>query len=136
MNDQEEAFIRRFVTEEKQERYIGFLSKPQTRRKFLSELYHRLAVRRSLSEEVPSNQRSVEKVQQSLLEKGATSDVYVISPASDIDQRWMSLTEALRLVIDDCTEAIVCCKLGELAFYRSEDSAWILLYETGKARVG
>lgn len=135
MIDQEEAFIRRFVIEEKQRRYIGFLSKSQTRGKFLSELYHRLAVRGSLAEEVRSNQRTVEKVEASFLEKGAMSDVYVISPDSDIDQRWMSLTVALRIVIDDCTEAVVCCKLGELAFYRSEDSAWIFYYDKGSLKV-
>ena len=136
MIDQEEAFIRRFVIEEKRQRYLGFLSRSRTRYKFLSELYHRLAVKGSLSEEVRSNQRTFEKVKARLLEKGAMSEVYVISPASDMDQQWMSLDEALRIVIDECSKAIVCCKLGELAYYRSEDSAWILYYGKSKAREG
>ena len=134
MIDQQEAFIRRFIVEEKQQRYLGFLSKSTTRGKFLSELYHSLAIKASLAVEVPSKERFVEKVEQRLREKGAGDKVYVVSPNSDCDRQWMSLTEALRITIDDTTEAIVCCTLGELAFYRSEDTAWILFNAKRKSR--
>jgi hypothetical protein len=37
---EEQAFIKKFVIKDKQERYLGFLSKDKTRRKFMDALYH------------------------------------------------------------------------------------------------
>jgi hypothetical protein len=125
MNDHEEAFVRAFIVKERQERYRGFLSTPRHRQKLLRELYHRLAINPSLAVEVHSRDRTVEKVESRLRAKGAPSEVYVISPSSDLDQRWLTLTAALEETHAG-SAAIVCCTLGELAFYRSEESAWIL----------
>ncbi len=133
MNDQEEAFVRRFIIEEKQARYIGFLSKPRTRGKFLSELYHRLAFKNSLAVKVPSNACTAVNVEKLLRQKGAGSDAYVMSPDREIDQQWHLLSEALEVVLSTSTEAIVCCQLGELAFYKSETSDWILHHPKRKA---
>ena len=93
MNDQEEAFIRRFIIEEKQQRYMGFLSKAETRRRFLSELYYRLAFRTSLAEEVSSKERTVQKVELRLLGKRARAEVYMISPNSGVDQCFNNCVE-------------------------------------------
>lgn len=126
MNEQEEAFVRSFIIEQKQERYLGFLSKPDKRGKFQADLYHRLAFKSNLAEEVPSNQRRVEKVEQRLRQLGSGELVYVISVHDDLDQQWRSLSEVLEEILSMSIEAILCCLPGELAFYKSEDSAWIL----------
>lgn len=132
MNEQEEALIRSFIIEQKQERYLGFLSNPRKRGKFQAELYHRLAFKSSLAIEVPSNQQFAKNVVPRLREMGSNELVYVISAINELDQQWRSLSEVVEEILSMSTEAIVCCRLGELAFYKSEDSAWILHREKQK----
>jgi hypothetical protein len=135
MNEREEAFVRRFIIEAKQQRYLGFLSNPKLRRKFLNELYHRLLFKSSLAIGVPNRDSFPERLERLLRVKWAGSNVYVISPSSNLDQRWMPLREALDEMYESDAEAIGCCRLGELAYYKSEDGAWVLQYDGRKPHV-
>lgn len=125
MEAQEEAFVKRFIAADTQERYLHFLSKPKTRGKFLSEFYHRLAIKGSLATEIASRDRKVAYVEAQLRKLRTPSQVYVMSPYPDFDQKWFPLTEALEKILPGY-EAVICCLPGELAFYLSEDNAYIL----------
>lgn len=126
IHEQEEAFVRHFIVAYKQERYLHFLSKPKTRGKFLSELYHRLAIKGALAAELPPVKRAVIEVQQRLQILGAETIAYVISPYDRLDQKWLPLTDVLTDILSTGTEAILCCITGQLAFVQTEDSAYIL----------
>jgi hypothetical protein len=126
IDENEEAFVKRFIEADKQERYLGFLSKPKTRDKFLNELYHHLAIKGSLATEIAAKHRRPDYIETQLLQRGAGPQAYVFSPSDRFDQKWLPLTEVLEEILSQDLEAIVCCVPGELAFYLSEDCAYIL----------
>ncbi len=126
MNEEEKAFIKAFIYEDKQERYLGFIASPKRRVKFLNEFYHRLEFRPSFAEEIHNRDQSVEYIAGKLEEKGSTPQVYVISPNHRFDERWLDIKEALKLILSDGTGSVACCRTGELAFLKNDDGAWIL----------
>lgn len=136
MDDQEEAFVRSFICEEKRERYLGFIASPKNRVKFLKDFYHDLlpAICCPLMERVPNRDRKVDFVVQKLKEKGSKAEVYLISPNDQLDQRWLSLEEAITVMFGDGMGSLACCLKGELAFFHSETSVWILHRPKPKAR--
>ena len=129
---QEEDFVKRFIAESKQERYLQFLSKPKTRGKFLNDLYHRLMLKESFVNELLPGERTIENVGQRLQMLGSGIQVYVISPYERLDQQWFALPDILTDILSTGTEAIVCCLPGQLAFVQTEDSAYILHYQPRK----
>jgi len=133
VHEEEKAFVKRFIAANRQDRYLLFLSQEKMRGKFLSELYHRLAFRDSLATRVLPRDQTV--VEQRLLALGSRAEVYVLSPAHRLDQQWHSLTDVLDDILSTSTEAIVCCLRGELAFYKSENGAYILHYHPNKPTV-
>ena len=128
VNDQEEAFVKTFICEEKRERYLGFIASPKNRVKFLKDFYHNLlpAICCSQMERVPNRDQRVDLVAQKLKEKGSTAEVYLVSPNDQLDQRWISLEEAITVMFGDGMGSLACCLKGELAFFHSETSVWIL----------
>jgi len=75
---------------------------------------------------VSSKNRQPEYVEAKLRQQGAGDLAYVISPYDQFDQKWLPLTEVLEGVLPRNWESIVCCLPGKLAFYLSEDTAYIL----------
>ena len=51
--DIEQTFINKFVIKDKQERYLTFLAKDKTRKKFITELYHFNDFNWKLFQEIP-----------------------------------------------------------------------------------
>jgi len=133
VHEQEEAFVKRFIVESKQDRYLHFLSKPTTRKKFLGELYHSLAINGSWATELLPRERTVTQVEQKLRSLGSGSLAYIISPQGRLDGQWLALTDVLTDILGTASEAIVCCLPGHLAFFLSEDSAYILHYPPRKS---
>ena len=112
--------------EYKQDRYLHFLSKPKNRAKFLYELYHCLAIKGSLATELPAKYRQPNYVEPQLRQRGAGDLAYVLSPDDKFDQKWLPLHDVLEEILPNYGVAIVCCLPGKLAFYLSEDTAYIL----------
>ncbi len=132
VHEEEEAFVKRFVAVSKQDRYLFFLSKQKTRKKFLSELYHSLAIKGSLATEIlprDIGDACIERLQK----LGSREQVYIISPYSRLDQQWLPLTEVVTKITASGSEAILCCLPGELAFFQSEDAAYILYYKSSNS---
>lgn len=129
IHKEEETFVKQFIVEYKQERYLFFLSKPATRGKFLNELYHNLAIKENWAAELASRELDPTPVAHRLRAYGAGSQAYVISPNDKLDGKWLELEEVLLEIIENDSAAILCCVTGKLAFYQSEDSAYILHYK-------
>jgi len=129
IHKEEEAFVQRFIVEDKQERYLFFLSKPATRNKFLSELYHNLVINEKWTTELASRELDPTQVAQRLRAYGAGSQAYVTSPDDQLDGKWLELEKVLSEIIENDSAAILCCVTGKLAFYQSEDCAYILHYK-------
>ncbi|MBC7529524.1 MAG: hypothetical protein H7308_18505, partial [Chthonomonadaceae bacterium] len=64
MDNQEEAFIKTFIAEDKQERYLGFIKSSKRRNKFLDDFHHSIILRGAFAVEIPNRERSVEAVEQ------------------------------------------------------------------------
>ncbi len=117
MNEEEVAFINSFIIDDKKQRYLKFIEKQKHRDKFLNEFYHRLAIRYSLCTEILNKDKNSVNLIDVLKRKGSRSRVYVMSPYSDLDQKWTELEEIIEEVCKTGKEVVICCTLGELAYY-------------------
>ena len=89
------AVIKKFVTKDKQDRYIQFLSSNKTRKKFLNVLPHFKDFKWNLFEEL-SNEHDILSKLQALNFK--VNDCYVISEDSEIDEKILSIKEVLNKI--------------------------------------
>jgi hypothetical protein len=86
--------IKRFVSKEKQSRYIQFVSSEKTRSKFVFDLPHFNAFKWELLDEVHKDEaQEIEKRLKALNIKA--KECYVISENPDIDQKIMPFEEVL-----------------------------------------
>ena len=73
VHEEEKAFVKRFIAANRQDRYLLFLSQEKSRGKFLSELYHRLALKGSLATELSHKELlSADAIEQRLLALGSS----------------------------------------------------------------
>lgn len=122
----EEAAIRAFVTPDRQDRYLVFLSNPKGRAKFTAELAHFRALNIKYARTIPPNQQNAPSVAGLLRSKGAGSQCWVISEDPKVDARQMDLETALRATIGRGMGTIISCVPGRLAYFENEDSRYIL----------
>jgi hypothetical protein len=86
--------IKKFVTKDKQPRYLQFISSDRTRSRFVSELPHFNHFKWELFDEVHKNE--AQEIQQRLNAMNIKmKDCYVISENPDIDQKVLPFDEAL-----------------------------------------
>ena len=130
---QEQAFVRAFITLDKQERYLQLLAAPKRRRKILNELYHSLSLIGARTTRIAPRDHSAEAVEKVLRQKGAGQTCYLISPEPELDQQEMALREVLDLLIYQDRVAVACCLSGRLAYYKSELDGYILEHRPDRA---
>ncbi|RYE54017.1 MAG: hypothetical protein EOP48_13160 [Sphingobacteriales bacterium] len=97
-SEQEELLIANFIVKEKQDRYLGFLTKENTRRKFTKELYHFKHFNWSLFQEIPGDQNAADIIL-SKLNKKPTPNCYVISVDPEYDGKLLSVDEVITNII-------------------------------------
>lgn len=116
------VFVDMFIVPEKRERYKTFLANSKRRKEILQRLYHALVsdLIPSLRTPVHNAQKTVDSVEQMLIQRGAGSVCHVISPDRDIDGKEFTLRQALETIIEDDCEAVVCCIPPRVAFYKPE----------------
>ena len=136
MNEQEEAFIKAFITPDKRERYLRFVASPKRRDKFLNDFYHNIIFDVGVGIELSNLNLSLENVETWLRERGAGDQAYIISPSDKVDRQWFPLSEILFFLASRGIPGIVCCKIGELAFFLSEEDAWLLHQPKTKTSTG
>jgi hypothetical protein len=96
---QEQTLIKKFITKDKQERYLTFLSKDKTRKKFTDELYHFNDFDWKLFREIPGGENEVQTVVLKVKSNKNISTCSVISAHPEYDGKVMLVEEAIKNAI-------------------------------------
>jgi hypothetical protein len=119
MNTQLEIeVLEKFVRKEKQSRYKQFISSDKNRRKFVRELSHFKDFKLEMFEEIKDNQGDIILRQLKLI-KGDRNNCYVISENAVIDQKQLSIEEAISFLDSDLATILVFGK-AEMIYYEGE----------------
>ncbi|WIL19278.1 hypothetical protein [Geothrix sp.] len=116
----EEAFVKAFITSEKQARWAQFLSSSKRRKEILDRLNHNLPYIPALGTEVPGNQDFPAELEKLLKAKGAGPTCHVIVDGLKIDGQELPLSEALTQICMHEFGAVLSCIPGRLAYYKPE----------------
>jgi|SRR5580692_12054782 hypothetical protein len=118
----EEQLIKAFFVPTKRERYLEFVSKPKTRKKFLRELGHFNGLDPRYAKPVHLSPLGLAAL---LKEKKVASVCWVLSENSAIDGKSMPVAEALTELGRDMGTFLSFVP-GKLAYFENEDGHWIL----------
>ena len=120
----EEALVE-FVDPYFRRRFRASLAEPRLRRKLTRRFGHfddldgryatRLKPRASASE-----------VELLLRQKGAPRMCYVVSEHTELDGQWLTLSEALGLIVASGIGTFLSCQPGHLGFFEDEDAQYVL----------
>ncbi len=117
----EEAFVRAFVTADKQQRYIDLLASPKRRGEVLARLDHHFELNPATAFLIPRADQSALSIERLLRQYGAPDHCHLISSSRDLDAVNLPLREALESIVGRGVGTIVCCIPGALAYYEAED---------------
>ena len=123
MNEHEEMFAREFIIPPKRDRYISLIGSAKGRKKILAGFHHIHDLDSRYAKLIPSNQQSGESIYRVLRQKGAPEVCYIMSDDSAIDQKEMSLREAIFKVEGSNYGTLVSCIAGKLAYFETEDKS-------------
>jgi hypothetical protein len=135
--DHETGTIRAFFQKDKQERFLGFLTKPKNRRKFTGSLAHFRWLDRKFTTPIlwkvdpklplhDRHRQGIDNILRLLASKGAGPTCWVISEDVEIDGRELDLRSALEAVVGKGMGTILSCVAGKLAYFEDEDEALLL----------
>lgn len=117
----EQEFIKAFILPPKQARYLSLLESRKGRGKILDRLDHLDDLDVRFATLVPTNKQTVTDIERLLTQKGAPAICHILSSNSSIDDRDMSLCEALGETVGQGMGSIISCIPGRLAYYESEE---------------
>jgi hypothetical protein len=122
--DIESKVIENFVIESKRDRYLTFVKKPKTRKKFINELAH-FSSQLDRFEEIKKNEWNV--INQKLDRLNEIADCYVISENREIDGKRMKVDQALSETIGMGMGTLIVFGNAEVVFYEGEGPSdrWI-----------
>ena len=128
LNPHEEQFARAFVVPEKRARYLSLLESQRGRKKLLNGLNHCHDLDPRFAKLISSNEQSEQSIANLLMQKGAPDKCHVMSDNPDIDNREMSLTDALSKTVAMDSGTLISCIPGKLAYFEMEgfDGRYIL----------
>ena len=120
----ESKVIENFIIKSKRERYLNFIKKSKTRKKFTDELAH-FSNQLELFEEIKNNERSVIDAQ--LKRLGLKGECYVISENNELEGKRMAIDKALSEAIGMGMGTLIVFGDAELVFYEGEGPSdrWI-----------
>ena len=118
----EREFVEAFIAKDKKQRLLDFFVSSKNRWKGLLEIehFHADIIDARYAQRIPRVDSTPEKIVRLLRQRGAASDCYVFSNCKDLDQRFMSLEQAIREVHGVGIGTVVSCIHGQLAFYEGE----------------
>ena len=128
LNPHEEQFARAFVIPEKRARYLSMLESKRGRKKLLNGLNHCHDLDPRFAKLIPSNEQSEGEIEKLLRQRGAPDKCHVMSDNPNIDNREMSLTDALSKTVAMDAGTLISCVPGKLAYFEMEgfDGRYIL----------
>jgi len=118
----EEELIKAFFLPTKRQRYLDFIAKPTTRRKFLRELGHFKHLDPRYAREIRLSPSGLESVLKGLR---VPDSCWVISEDSELDGRLMLVSDVL-IELGRHLGTFLSFVPGKLAYFEDEDGAWIL----------
>jgi hypothetical protein len=99
ISKQEQILIAKFVVKDKQERYLTFLSKEKTRKKFTEALYHFNDFNWKLFREIPGSENEVQTISLKVKSDKNISTCSVISVDHNFDGKVIPVDEAIKNAI-------------------------------------
>ena len=118
--DHTEAIISAFLRPERAERYVALLSKPDGRAKLRAKLAHLADLDPRFAHPVAGVNATPEALERLLLAEGAPSLCYCLSESPELDDRYLSLGDALSQVFGYGMGTILSCVPGRLAYFEGE----------------
>ena len=120
----ESKVIENYIVKSKRGRYLNFIKKPKTRKKFTDELAH-FSSQLDNFEEIKTNEWEV--INEKLKRIKSTQDCYVISENSKIDGKRMKINNALTETIGMGMGTLIVFGNADLVFYEGEGPSdrWI-----------
>ena len=115
----EQIFINKFVIKDKQERYLSFLSKDKTRKKFTSGLYHFKDFNWKLFRQITGSEDERETILAKVNSRKNISTCYVISVNSEFDGKLIPIAEAIKNVVGQ-EGTILVFGDAEIVYYEGE----------------
>ena len=113
----EVELIRRFVTKEKQNRLVDFVSNPKSRDKFFNEIASPSIFDQRCVTEISGSQRSVGLLPDLYKEYGMSGRVYVMSAYDEWDGRKFQMSYIVDECLAQCVDTIGYCWKTKLGFY-------------------
>src|SRR6185503_8064990 len=111
----ESSFIKRFITENKQERYLNLIANAEKRKKFISELAHFKFLDFSKFDKLNG---AIESVVKQMI--GGIRDCYIISENKMIDTKRIEVESALSQVIGYGMGTLLIFGDAKLVYYEGE----------------
>jgi hypothetical protein len=99
ISKQEEILIKKFVEKDKQDRYLTFLSKDKTRKKFTEILYHFNDFNWKLFREIAGSENERETINLKVNSAKNISTCSVISADPDLDGKVLSVDAAIKKAV-------------------------------------
>lgn len=120
----EKKVIERFIVKNKQNRYLAFINKSKTRKKFTDELAH-FSSQLHEFDEIQKDEFEVINSKTRFLKKPI--DCYIISENSDIDGKRMGIENAITETIGFGSGTLLVFGDAELVYYEGEGPSdrWI-----------
>lgn len=120
----ESKVIQNFIVKNKRDRYLNFIQKPKTRKKFTNELAH-FSSQLDDFEEITGDERQI--IYDRLQTINQTDNCYVISENSEIDGQRMKIDRALTETIGFGMGTLIVFGDADLVFYEGEGPSdrWI-----------
>jgi len=115
----EQLLITKFVIKDKQERYLNFLSKEKTRKKFTNELYHFRDFNWKLFREIHGIETESDVIAKTVSNKKHISTCFVISANSKFDGKVTSVDEAIKNIVGE-EGTILIFGDAEIIYYEGE----------------
>ena len=116
--------IENFVIKDKRERYLNFIKKSKTRRKFTDELAH-FSSQLDNFQEIKTNE--LEEINRRLQKIKSIEDCYLISENNKIDGKRLKIKDALTETIGMGMGTLIVFGNADLVFYEGEGPSdrWI-----------
>ena len=119
MNPTEQAMINKFVIKDKQERFLGFIAKDKSRRKFIDELYHFKYFNWNLFREIPGSENERDAIFAKVNGKKSIKSCRVVSANSEFDGKTLSVDEAIKNAVGE-EATILIFGNAEVVYYEAE----------------
>ena len=125
--EHEQGVIKAFVLQKKQERFLTFLSRSNTRKKLTQELVDFRCFDPRFATPIPwKGVVGIEYIRGLLKAKGTGKSCWAISEDSTLDGKEVDLESVLAKVIYNQMGTILSCLPGKLALFASEDALLLL----------